>query len=114
MTAFRLYHTFSPKVNTSLYFHPVTISTIIYLTHMHMEKIYIYIWSVLLENNHLQGLDVFKLVSVPLFDLSVLSRCEKQMGFGDKLKEHYTGKGGEKKKRKKREREKETNINHLG
>lgn len=52
------------------------------------------IWKicVLLENNHLQGLDVFKLVSIPLFDLSVLSGCEKQMGFGDKLKEHYAGK----------------------
>jgi hypothetical protein len=31
---------------------------------------------------------VLKLVCVPLFDLLVLPRCEEQMGFGDKLKEH--------------------------
>ena len=40
------------------------------------------------EERHLQRLDVLKLVGVPLFDLSVLPRCEEQMGFGDKLQEH--------------------------
>lgn len=43
-----------------------------------------------IREGHLQCLDVFKLVSVPLLDLSVLSRSEEQMGFRDKLKKHDT------------------------
>ena len=40
------------------------------------------------EEHHLQCLDVFKLVSIPLFDLPVLPCCEEQMSFGNKLEEH--------------------------
>lgn len=52
---------------------------------------------------HLECLDVFKLVGVPLFDLFVLPWCEEQMSLGDKLEEHDAagnkqGEGGEREK----------------
>lgn len=43
-----------------------------------------------IRDDHLQSLDVLKFVGVPLFDLSVFSRGEEQMGFGYKLKKHDT------------------------
>lgn len=51
-----------------------------------MEKCLVRVW----REGHLQRLDVLKLVSVPLLDLSVLSGGEEQMGFRDKLKKHDT------------------------